>query len=1148
MANPVSDWETIESPSYRNDPANEWETVDSDWEEVFAPIKPKAGITDVPGIVGRGVVSAELGVAKSLIGTIDAAINIPAEEVRKVATPWIPSQFAGMDTGLSNKLKEAKRRIQSSQKKFGARYSGALAWTTRTISEAVPYMANAMAAGVVVGPVGAATVGFVVEGDNAYDDAKASGATEEQAQRERVVIGSLNAIIEAIQVGKVMKFAKGGKHSLKNFVKLARTKGIKHAGKELKGWGGEVARLSIEEALEEFSQEGVSLAVPAVFRGEYPRKEDGSLDWLAIGDRLGQAALGGAVAGPVLGGAGRLITGVGPETDVAEPESPHISEALKQDIPPGSNVYETEGGRKVIETPADIGTEQGTELRDGRVYERATGEELFQVDEGTVSGIQDAPKSETADFLPVETEIDAGEEGPTAGKKAGLGQAMQTLVDEGMTWEDAQTVIRGQQEGRAATVDITESKETREQLLKVDAAIDTNEQTPNEVAQEDKLEEPAFNEPGLFALLTNKRKVMDRIGAFSIKGFTELFSGFERMQHLKGNLNKVVNKTIRALNKQATLGDKVAKRILKRQTKPVRRIVNLLDTYERLPDEVSDKMSATDVEAFNSMRDMTKWLLERANVSRKKAGLDPINNLRAYIPHWTNALATEIMNGTYIYNSGFLGQLMNKVPKKIDNPTAYHRKLNQQIQDHMEHDLGTLMRGLIRYDLHDIMLAQPLAEVWDELRRIRDYKTGKGGKIISDRAYRFISDFISYDVLKKQTTIDKVFNDAWAVKTSTQMINKVLRPLNREISNPATFYFGGMRKLFHAAFLPGRLRPITRNFGQFFLNLSFHRGRDLGRAQFGKQDVIEHPVTGKPIKILDYVREQDWYKLTKPEDTLDDNTLLSNLTKYGMVGYKLSHVGNRYVSNVERTALSSYYDWKHRFQESHTQSSKHYKHIVKESKRTGIPIKQLQTQKEDMLNDIRDGVTMTQWEYMSHALPTIMRGQIARTTAAYQSWWMNYFTSFLAEGYNRLITGRTRVRSDGTGGRLLTPYARLRVIKGMGGIYGMARIAESVFGVAMLGALWMPDPTSGLPPLLSLAVSMARLMLGFNKPEQRKQAWKDLGKTAKRLLPFSNAAREIAKVGDDWTLKDYVFYTDNDEWKQIWIKVEQQEANKKGGL
>ena len=64
-------------------------------------------------------------------------------------------------------------------------------------------------------------------------------------------------------------------------------------------------------------------------------------------------------------------------------------------------------------------------------------------------------------------------------------------------------------------------------------------------------------------------------------------------------------------------------------------------------------------------------------------------------------------------------------------------------------------------------------------------------------------------------------------------------------------------------------------------------------AQFGRQDHITHPVTGEQVKILDYIREQNWYKLTKPEDTLSDNSLLSRLTATGMIGFKLSHVGNR---------------------------------------------------------------------------------------------------------------------------------------------------------------------------------------------------------------------------------------------------------------
>jgi len=1156
---------------------------------------PKAKVRDVPGIVGRGVVSAELGVAKSLVGTIDAALNAtPSNRALGFGAPFAPQLTKIQKTKMAKEtrevtapLREAKRRIQSAQEKFGRRYSGALAWTTRTVSEAVPYMANAWAAGVVAGPAGAATVGFVIEGDNAAEDAITSIMKNykltrsqvfanpefmDQVNTERVVVGSLNAIIEAVQIGKIMKFSKSGKHSLKNFVKLARTKGMKYAGKEMKGWSGEIARLSIEEALEEFLQEDVSLSIPAIFRNEYPRKEDGSPDWLAIGERLGEATLGGAVAGPILGGVGRLAAG--PGTDVAQKTPPLLGkEGINvykttsdsrtggpgTDIPPGSNVYQTESGRIVIETPSNIGDKasQKTELKDGLVFDKETGETLTQVEEGTVSGIQDAPKSEVVtpeqviEFPATEAEIDVRELTTDQGGGPGLDRVIASLVEEGMTLEDAQTVVRASQEGGRATKDITESVETREKLLEVERAIEPDEQNPKKVEHKDKLEMPEFNEPGVAAIITNKRKVMDRIGAFKIKGFAELFSNFEKMQHLKGNLRKVVNKTIRVLNKQATLGDKISRRIMKRSTKPVRRIVDLLDTYERLPAEIADELSKTEVEAFNAMRDITKWLLERANVARKKMGLKPINDLKGYIPHWTKALATEVLNGKYVHKSGYVAELMKNVPKVIDNPTAYQRifrEINQKIQDHMESDLGKLMHGLINYDLHDIMLANPLAETWEQLRELRDTRDSNGNRVISDRAYKYIADYLNYDVLEKQITADRIFNEAKVVKTVTQMINKVLRPINREISNPAASFFGGLRKVWHAAFMPFRLRNITRNFGQRLLNLSFHRYRDLGRAQFGKQDTITHPVTGKKIKVLDYVREQDWYKITKPEDTLDDGTLLSNLTQYGMIGFKTSHVGNRYASNVEVSAISSYYDWKHRFEQSHTMSSAHYKNIVKVSKRTGIPIENLQTQEVDMMNDIRDGVAKTQWEYMAHCLPTIIRGQSGRALAAYQSWWMNYYTAFLAEGYHNLITGRTRVRSDGTGGRLLTPGARYRIFKGMGGIYGAARIAQDVFGLAMLGALWMPDPTNGLPPLLSLVVSMISLMTGFRTPEKRKRAWKDLAKTLRRMMPFSSAVREIARVGDDWTLKDYVFYTKNEEWRQIWVPVTTKSKPKKGGL
>lgn len=293
-----------------------------EWEEPL----PKAGITDVPGIAGRAIVRAELGVGKSVLGTLDAILNLPEEKVRKVGTPWAPSQFARTPEEKLKRtapIREAKRRIMSAQERFDTQYSGSLAWGTRIVGEAIPYMANAMVGGVVAGPVGAAMVGFTIEGDNAADAAVASLAKQynitheqvladpelrEMVERERVVVGSINAGIEALQIGRLLKFSKSGKHSLRSFIKLVRDKGILAASGQIKNFTAGVLRLSIENAIEEFLQEGVSIGTPALLRGDYPKKADGSPDYWAILQQLGEATLGGAVAGPILGAAGRAVT------------------------------------------------------------------------------------------------------------------------------------------------------------------------------------------------------------------------------------------------------------------------------------------------------------------------------------------------------------------------------------------------------------------------------------------------------------------------------------------------------------------------------------------------------------------------------------------------------------------------------------------------------------------------------------------------------------------------------------------------------------------------------------------------------------------------------------------------------------------------
>ena len=277
---------------------------------------------------GKGVVDAYLLGAKGAIGTVEAAMLVPEETVRKIGTPWGPTlPTAERQREATEPLREAQAKIESARGGFEMTHAGVAAKGGRILGNAIGYMSQAMAGGYVAGPIGAAIVGFNIEGQSAYDDAIKSGTTETQAQNERLIVGSINAGIEALQIGRLMKFQQAGKHSIKNFIRLAKQRAYKRMAATGKQFGADILRHSIEEGLEEFAQEGVSVSIPALFRGEYPKKKDGTVDLWALGERLGAAFVGGAFAGGVLGAAGQVQIG-GKKVSESIPEAMDINELL----------------------------------------------------------------------------------------------------------------------------------------------------------------------------------------------------------------------------------------------------------------------------------------------------------------------------------------------------------------------------------------------------------------------------------------------------------------------------------------------------------------------------------------------------------------------------------------------------------------------------------------------------------------------------------------------------------------------------------------------------------------------------------------------------------------------------------------------------
>ena len=235
-------------------------------------------------IFGKGLVKSFLNIGAGLVGTAEEALEM---------TPWV-------DEG--NYLEGVRTIIRAEEQKWATTPEGAMEWTANVVSQALPYMGAALTGHAALGAIGSMGVAFSVEGQDAYETAKARGATETEANTSRAVVGGVNAAIEALQMGRLLKVADKGTHTLTQFRKLASQKAWNKMSKEGVDFGKDLLFNSIEEAAEEFIQEGVSLTVPYFVEGaeNFDNRTLFQHLW-ANKDQLAAAALGGAVVSPFLG-------------------------------------------------------------------------------------------------------------------------------------------------------------------------------------------------------------------------------------------------------------------------------------------------------------------------------------------------------------------------------------------------------------------------------------------------------------------------------------------------------------------------------------------------------------------------------------------------------------------------------------------------------------------------------------------------------------------------------------------------------------------------------------------------------------------------------------------------------------------------------
>ena len=550
-----------------------------------------------------------------------------------------------------------------------------------------------------------------------------------------------------------------------------------------------------------------------------------------------------------------------------------------------------------------------------------------------------------------------------------------------------------------------------------------------------------------------------------------------------------------------------------KDTNPIHIMRDLLDTYEDAPAYLNEN----ETQIFNQVREVTRYLRKRANLVRERMGLPLIQNVRGYITHWIDSTTNAIISKDLPIHHGFLYKLMQGLPKVVKNPTALKRRVRGEMEKYFSKDLGRLLRTMVTFDLKDIYLKEPYEAAWDELQQLRKQR------MIPDSTYKEAEKYLLYDIRKHQAPMDKAFNRT--LKKPVDLLNKIL-PVKYAIDDPARQVFSFMRRLGFMAGLGLRLKPAGRNLGQRLLLTDLYRTVDYAKAQavafrLAKMPVVKHPITGEQVKIIDLIREQDWYQMSlrKFEDQV---TVITGIEKAGLHLYSKTHVGNLFISNVEVAALTGYFDWQQMRDKSKDVNSLHFKNAVHHAKKIGVPVTDLLTQDSDMMWNIRESVRRTQWEYFNTSMPSLYRSQFNRAMFMFQSWWMNYFFNHSREMINQSVTGRNGL------GRLLTPGGRLRAVKGLGTITAIGKASKTLLGIEMLKYLVAPLPRY-LPPIPELIAGLIKFFAADDEKE-RQRAWKRVMYGLKFWVPFSAFGRDLNKLlSGEYSIGDFLFYKAEEE-------------------
>ena len=551
-----------------------------------------------------------------------------------------------------------------------------------------------------------------------------------------------------------------------------------------------------------------------------------------------------------------------------------------------------------------------------------------------------------------------------------------------------------------------------------------------------------------------------------IRGKMMHYIEHEAMQRKVNAMGKEINKL-----GGETLKSKAKAKLYNRPTKSIKRFFMLLDKHEEAPAWLSEK----ETEVFNFFRTLNLNMLARENEVRKELGMELIPTRKAYVRHMATEAAIEMLEGRRAVPSELEYWFRKNSASHVSNPMSNERieeELGDELNEIFSRDLIAVTNAMVYTALKEININKPL-RFYKRLLRANKKKMPASTRI-------WMESFVNENIMGHQTTRDKDLDKKFREGGIAKMMNHVLKNYNRTVgTRPLTTMLSKIGSLQIHGVMGWRPKQLIRNKFQILQNLMLYKPSSIIKSYFVQND-----------DTLDSLMEESLFlKTYGGMENLTENSkgLLSRLW--------LAPFQYTAVTNARRSMKIAYHDTAELITDK-----KYQKYGWASKERTYDEPKGFyyEEELETLLEEMEFGAGVTQYHYIPMAMPEVFRSKTNMPLTRLQSWWMNYFFKFGAEGINRTFRGKTST------GKMVPPSRRAGMLR-------YVTMGGSILSALGYGSSFAFGVSPGVPPMADLMLALFDLAKA-DDDRQRKLAFDRVCRGLAIFMPGYLAIRDVKKI------------------------------------